>query len=145
MKRSPKRSAPAATRVAAPPVGIQRVQLAARRLVTILPDDLIWSGLNPAHGGDHDEGLRGAIVRLQPPADATAEDVERTDAWVKQQGAARVRVESRALGATSPQAAPLAHQATAGHRDTVLQLAGTSRRSEALIPLLERYMDEVKL
>jgi hypothetical protein len=95
-----------------------------------------------------DVNYQGAIVRLQPPIDATDEDIARvTRAWA-QRGVARVIVLPRPKAALVPEKAAREAPAQAyGAREAVLSLVAesNSRDRDALQRLCEKIMGEAGL
>jgi hypothetical protein len=111
----------------------------ARALLTIRPQDPVWSGAPPVCPS-------GAIVRIRPPAEASDADVLRQRDAHERAGAARVRVEPRAAGERVMQAKsePERPAARTTIRDVVMGMAGESRAHDrtALIDELDRALSE---
>jgi hypothetical protein len=132
--------------------GVRTVAMQARRLVTVGTNNPVWAWAKDWHEGVaytiHD--LLGAIVRLQPPADANDQQIAAVKKHLMSSGAAIVRTDSRAQAATllvkvmgkdgkevdAPKLAP---------RQVVMEMAETSSRKEALKALLDLELAKVKL
>jgi hypothetical protein len=122
-----------------PPIGVRFVALNdVRRLVTIHPTDPVWTSFNA-------RCEPGSIVRVRPPATASDADVERVEAALTRAGAARVRVEPRAVGEKVVAPIEVPKRAVRSMmRETVLVMASEARthNREALQEELERAMSE---
>lgn len=115
----------------APEVAVKRFRVETRDLITVKADDPGWAGewKQPAVW----EKAQGAIVRVQPPADATDEQITSCVCWLEECGVSIVRVDSRAQAAL----APIAATAHMDKRAVVMGKAKASKRKE-LVP----YLDE---
>jgi hypothetical protein len=119
------------------PIGVRFVPLSdVRRLVTIHPNDRVWTSFDA-------RCPEGAIVRVRPPATASDADVERVEAGLKRAGAVRVRVEPRVAGekVVAPVNTPK-RVARSTMREMVLAMVQEARthNREALRDELERAM-----
>jgi len=77
----------------------KNLPLKSRRLVTIGPDAAVWKEPEDA---DSPEWMKGAIVRLQPPADASDQLVSAMEKILYGAGAAVVRIDQRAQEDVEP-------------------------------------------
>lgn len=114
----------------------------ARALLTVRPQDPVWSGAPPVCP-------TGAIVRIRPPAEASDADVLRQRDAHERAGAARVRVEPRAAGqrvAVPERERPAEETPTAKARmrSVVMTMANESRAHDraALVDELDRALSE---
>jgi hypothetical protein len=100
----PKESAPADTRVSAPSVEVVPTQ--AAELVEIHPTSKLWD--DPARLPKTLAGMRGAIVKAQPPEGATDAQVGALHAALVAAGASHVRIlpRKRAKRPVASKAAP---------------------------------------
>ena len=67
------------------------VRHGARRLVVVGPTARLWTLADDPNGYDV-AGLRGALVKAQPPPDVSPERVEAVRAWLVSVGVAAVRL-----------------------------------------------------
>jgi hypothetical protein len=114
----------------------------ARPLYTVGPASPIWVGKEPEGNFD------AAIVRLQPPVDATDERVELTRAFFLRQKAVKVIVLPRPRAEVIPAAAQKGDKAKAfGAREAVLSLVeeSNSKDKDNLRTLCEKVMGVVGL
>lgn len=126
---------------------VDAVLLEARRLLTIGPGDALWDN-GIAEYGD----MAGAIVRIQPPAEADDAAVETVRAQCMRNGAAVVRVDQRTRGDQTPLAflptvtnRNAANRKPHAQRATVMTLAAKSPQAAELVPLLDAVLAKVKL
>lgn len=108
-------------------VEAERVALSARALVTVPPDHPVWESTTRWEGE-----IRGAIVRMQPPAsadDARVREVERF--LLEEAGAAVVRPDSRAQAEIRPMPSVISARAT--QREIVMGLAGDDAELRELL------------
>lgn len=101
---------------------LETTDIVARTLLTIRSDHAVWAQDQPFV----DDELAGQLVRIEPPATATARDID----WVRNvivdvAGATAVRVMPRAAqqAAQGPVSAPKAPAHAQSHRERVMTRA----------------------
>lgn len=120
---------------------VARHQIPARRLLTITPDSPVWDARGPRLPTE----LDGAMVRLQPPADASPDLIEAVRSIVA--GVALgVRVMPKAAGhvAQAPATAPSTVKGAQGSlsiRQRALRRAGALKGARD-IPALKAAVDQ---
>lgn len=123
--------------------GVARLEaraLEARRLLTVEPEAAVWTG------AEIEDEVEGAIVRLQPPADATDARIEEIKALFELSGAVAVKVIPRqASGSIGRCADDEVTVEPVGLRQAVYEVAEqmATADAEALRLELDSVMDEV--
>lgn len=137
MSKRGKAAAPTANRFA-----VHEVALAARPLVTIGPDHHVWGGKG---GGLLAElpGLAGAIVRVQPPHDATDGFIAEVGNFLKLT-AHSYRIDARQPGPELARAKD-APPKRSTPREVAMAMAAASSRREELEALLDAELSKVAL
>lgn len=121
---------------------VESIGLDARTLVTIGPDDEFWSVDDKAL--EYLKGkFAGAIVRLQPPANASEAYIENARRFLAAAGVAAMRFESPAQAAIAVERPrPERH---AVPREVVMAMANDRSRHAELRPLLDFELAKVGL
>lgn len=113
----------------------------ARELLTVSEGSALWVGVpGPYVAGVHAvDDIKGAIVRLKPPPDATDEKVEQAREALLRSGAAAVRVMPRQRKDVVPQKAKRDPVPLRGPREVVMEMAEQANTEDkaALKSLLE--------
>ena len=129
---------------------VKQVELGARPLVTIGPDNHVWLGLRAETGSWSDaafgqwlERCKRAIVRVQPPHDATDAELVVLQAALARVGVEQVRVDARQPGPELPRQEAPVEKSTP--REVVMRLAERSARAAELKALLDAELGKVAL
>lgn len=119
----------------------------SRRLVTFAADAPVWRA-RPWILNDVDvEGIQGSIFRVQPPADASDDDVQQLVSWLLREKAAAVKVEPRANGGDVRAGTQTSHEPPPAPRIVVQQMIDQARSRDraALQVFCCTIMDEASL
>lgn len=126
---------------------VRRVELDARNLITIGALHPLWMQARGQAIGEEVVAeiarcvFTGAIVRVQPPADASDEEIAKVKELLEKGGAAVVRGDKRARGDALPEvdlfAAPALHR---NLREVVMRHADASPRAAELRALLDQEL-----
>ncbi len=123
-----------------PRESVERVPFSkARELMTVQPGDGCWKGTLPKR-----KKFDGLIVRLQPPATATDEEVAALRKFYEARGAERVFVSPRARSAVLPEKAMTTSVPKETARQAVVALVAESNAKDkaSLHALCELVMSE---
>lgn len=128
------KSTPAASKFA-----VERIAMGARKLYTIGVDHPWW-GRKKKSSHEAMPVLKGAIVRVRPPADTSDEEIDLLGKVLQECKVAKVRFEARAQADVLPDEEDITEILHIGHREIVMAMAEKSSRAEDLKQLLDSYL-----